>query len=91
MSDAGFKAVFAYRSNKELLIGLLNHLLPEDVVVRDIVEYCDREQQQDTVESKRAVLDLICRGNDGRQFVVEVQKKLYGDYFQRLVYYGAGV
>jgi len=40
MSDAGFKAVFAYRSNKELLIGLLNHLLPEGVVVRDIVEYC---------------------------------------------------
>jgi len=91
MSDAGFKAVFAYRSNKDLLIGLLNHLLPEDVVVKDIVEYCDREQQQDTVESKRAVLDLICRGDGGKQFIVEVQQEFYRDFFQRLVYYGSGV
>ncbi len=61
ISDAGFKAVFACRSNKELLIGLLNHLLPDGVVISDIIEYCDREQQQDTVNSKRGVLDLICR------------------------------
>lgn len=29
MTDSGFKAVFADKSNKELLIGLLNHVLTE--------------------------------------------------------------
>lgn len=89
-TDAGFKAVFADRSNKSLLISLLNHLLPDGVVVNDIVEYCDREQAQDTLVSKRTVLDLICKGDDGSQFIVEVQNNAYKDFFKRVVFYGAG-
>ncbi|MGM9736385.1 MAG: Rpn family recombination-promoting nuclease/putative transposase [Candidatus Cryptobacteroides sp.] len=89
-SDSGFKAVFMEKSNKDLLIGLLNHLLPDGVRVDDIVEYCDREQQQDTPVSKRTILDLICKGPDGSQYIVEVQRKFYDSYFERLVYYGAG-
>ena len=58
-TDDGFKAVFADRANKPLLIRLLNNLLPEGVIVKDIVEYCDREQCQDTILSKKTVLDLI--------------------------------
>ncbi|MCX4337436.1 MAG: PD-(D/E)XK nuclease family transposase [Bacteroidales bacterium] len=76
-TDAGFKAVFADRANKPLLIRLLNNLLPEGVIVKDIVEYCDREQCQDTILSKKTVLDLICRGDDGSQFIVEVQNRPY--------------
>ena len=76
-TDAGFKAVFADRGNKPLLIRLLNNLLPEGVIVKDIVEYCDREQCQDTILSKKTVLDLICRGDDGSQFIVEVQNRPY--------------
>lgn len=89
-SDAGFKAVFIDHSNKDLLIGLLNHLLPDGVKVENIVEYCDREQQQDTVFSKRAVLDLVCKGPYGTLYVVEIQKKCYKAFFERLEYYGAG-
>ncbi len=89
-TDAGFKAVFADRANKPLLIRLLNNLLPEGVIVKDIVEYCDREQCQDTIVSKKTVLDLICRGDDGSQFIVEVQNRPYNDFFKRVVFYGAG-
>lgn len=91
VSDAGFKAVFACRSNKELLIGLLNHLLPKGVIVSDIVEYCDREQLQDTVKSKKGFLDLICKDRNGAQFIVEVQDECYADFFKRVVYYASGV
>ncbi|MCM1502180.1 MAG: Rpn family recombination-promoting nuclease/putative transposase [Bacteroidales bacterium] len=90
ISDAGFKAVFACHSNRELLKELLNHLLPEEVTIDEIVEYCDREQPQDTVNSKRSLLDLICRGADGSHFIVEVQDEHYTDFFQRVVYYAAG-
>ncbi len=47
------------------------------MIVKDIVEYCDREQCQDTILSKKTVLDLICRGDDGSQFIVEVQNRPY--------------
>ena len=90
-SDAGFKAVFACRSNKALLIEFLNRLLPDGVVIRDILEYCDREQQKDTLASKKCVLDLICRGDDGSQFIVEVQDEYFPDFFKRVVFYAAGV
>ena len=40
----GFKAVYADKGNKPLLIHLLNLVLPVGVVVKDIVEYRDRER-----------------------------------------------
>lgn len=61
LSDAGFKAVYADPKNKNLLIDLLNELLPPPAYVEDIIEYCDREQLAETVDSKRPILDLICR------------------------------
>lgn len=91
VSDAGFKAVFACRANKNVLIGLLNHLLPEGVVVSDIVQYCDREQQKDTLNSKKGFLDLICKDEAGAQFIVEIQNERYEDFFKRVVYYASGV
>ena len=91
LSDEAFKAVYGKPQNKGVLIDLLNEILPEHARIDDIVEYCDREQQADTVESKRSSLDLICKGLDGSHFIVEVQRKFYKDYFERLVFYGAGV
>ncbi len=91
VSDAGFKAVFAYQPNKNLLIGFLNLLLPDGITVSDIVQYCDREQQKDTIQSKKGVLDLICKDEYGAQFIVEVQNEHYDDFFKRVVYYASGV
>ena len=48
MEDSGFKAVYGDVQNKPLLIHLLNLVLPEDVVVKDIVEYRDRERSAST-------------------------------------------
>lgn len=74
MADSGFKAVFADKENKKLLICLLNHLLPEDAKVNDIVSYEDRERSAMTIYGKKTSLDLICKGNDG-ELVQELHKK----------------
>lgn len=42
-SDVGFKAVFADRNNKDILIGVLNQILPPEARIEDIKEYSDRE------------------------------------------------
>ena len=88
--DTSFKAVFADKDNRLLLIGLLNRILPEGVHVADIVKYLDREQQPDTIAGKRTLLDLICEDDEGRRFLVEFQRAPEDDFFQRCVYYGAG-
>ena len=59
MRDSGFKAVYADRDNKQLLIELLNFFLPEDVRVSDIEAYLDREQDPEVESGKRTYLDLI--------------------------------
>ena len=89
--DAGFKAVFADRSNKELLIGLLNVLLPPEAKVEDIIEYLDRESVPEFLNSKTTRMDLVCRGEDKRTFIVEMQREPENAFFERCVYYGAGV
>ena len=90
LSDSGFKAVYADPANKHLLINLLNNVLPDDVRVSDIVEYRDREQQTDTIFSKKTILDLVCRDSAGNIFGIEVQKKVDKDFAKRCVYYASG-
>ena len=89
--DAGFKAVFADKSNKALLIGLLNVLLPPEARVKDIIEYLDRETGPDFLDGKSTRMDLVCRGEDSRTFIVEMQRRPENAFFERCVYYGAGV
>ena len=89
--DAGFKAVFADRGNKDLLIGLLNVLLPPEARVKDIMEYLDRETGPDFLDGKSTRMDLVCRGEDGRTFIVEMQREPENAFFERCVYYGSGV
>ena len=64
--DAGFKAVFADKGNKELLIGLLNVLLPPEARVGDILEYLDRETGPDFLGGKSTRMDLVCRSEERR-------------------------
>lgn len=77
LSDAGFKAVFGDKGNKEVLIGLLNVLLPEHRKVKDIT-YSTTEIEGLTMGMKRsgcpnafhAILlwNIVRRSLETRQF-----------------------
>ena len=90
-SDVGFKAVFADRNNKDILIGVLNMILPSEARIDDITEYSDREQRRDVPYGKKTVLDLVCRDKSGRTFVVEMQAAEEDNFFERCVYYASGL
>ncbi len=90
-SDVGFKAVFADRNNKDLLIGVLNQILPPEARIEDIKEYSDREQRRDVPYGKKTVLDLVCVNRDDRTFVVEMQASEEDFFFERCVYYASGL
>ena len=87
LSDSGFKAVYLDKSNKNLLIELLNCILPSEARVRDIESYEDRERDADVIGGKRTYLDLVCVGEDGRRFAVEIQKSEEAAFFERCIYY----
>ena len=90
-SDVGFKAVFADRNNKDILIGVLNQILPPEARIEDIKEYSDREQRRDVPYGKKTVLDLVCVDRGDRTFVVEMQASEEDFFFERCVYYASGL
>ena len=90
-SDVGFKAVFADKNNKDILIGVLNQILPPEARIEDIKEYSDREQRRDVPYGKKTVLDLVCVDKDDRTFIVEMQAAEEDYFFERCVYYASGL
>ena len=83
--------MLADRNNKDILIGVLNEILPPEARVEDIVEYSDREQRRDVVYGKKTVLDLVCVDQDRRTFIVEMQAAPEDRFFERCVYYASGL
>ena len=90
LTDSGFKAVFGEQRNREVLMELLNAFLPQDRHVRNI-EYSATELPGFTLSNKSVRLDLRCTGDDGRQFIVEVQCYRQSNLFRRCVLYASEV
>ena len=88
LSDAGFKAFFGDRRNKDVLIDLLNVVLPPHRRVQDL-SYMTTELPQFSPLSKGVRLDLRCSAHDGTVFIVEVQCYRQANFFRRCVLYAA--
>ena len=88
LTDAGFKAVFGDQRNKDVLIDLLNIILPYDRKVKDI-SYMTTELPQFSPSRKNVRLDLRCMGEDGTVFIVEMQCYRQSNFFKRCVLYAA--
>ena len=94
LTEADFKAVFGVEKNKDVLIGLLNVVLPEHRRVTDLA-YSTTEipgfTMSFTMSNKSVRLDLRCTGVDGTHFIVEMQCYRQLNFFSRCVEYAAKV
>ncbi len=88
LTDSGFKAVFGDQQNKQVLIDLLNAVLPAGRQVIDLT-YSTTELRPATLGRKTFVLDLRCEDVDGSIYVVELQKYGQEHFFKRCVAYAA--
>ena len=88
LTNSGFKAVFGDRDNKDVVMSVINALLPDGRQVSDI-EYCPTEHEGPLVSSKEFRYDFMCRDAAGTSFIVEVQ--CYPDryWFRRCVSYAS--
>ena len=90
LSNSGFKAVFGDRNNKDVVMSVINMLLPQGKRVTEI-EYAPTEHQGQLERNKEFRYDFMCRGDDGSFFIVEVQSNPEEFWFKRCVSYASRV
>lgn len=80
--------MFGDRANKDVVMSVINILLPEGKQVDDI-EYMPTELQGPMQESKEFQYDFMCTGTDGTGFIVEMQCYPDDFWFRRCVSYAS--
>ena len=89
LTNGGFKALFGDVNNKDVVISILNVLLPEHRQIA-YIDYMPTELQGPVVDqSKEFHYDFMCRDESGTFFIVELQKYWEDDWFKRCVSYAS--
>ena len=88
LTDFGFKHLFGNEPTKELLIDFLNELFRGRKIIKDLF-YNKNERPGPTSKSRKMIFDLTCTGQDGEQFIIEVQR-IHQQYFKdRAIFYSS--
>lgn len=73
LTDWGFKRLFGSEPNKDILKDFLNELFNGEKHITDI-SYKPTEHAGDHRDGRKAIFDLRCTGDNGEQFIVEMQR-----------------
>ncbi|MGM9767318.1 MAG: Rpn family recombination-promoting nuclease/putative transposase [Candidatus Cryptobacteroides sp.] len=90
VSDAGFKAVFCDKNNKDVVRDFINVILPPE---RRVVSFklMRTELPGKTDRSKTIRIDLRCVTVDGTEIIIEMQNYKQQHFFRRCLYYTSKV
>ena len=84
--DFAFKKIFGSEPNKDLLIAFLNEVFRGRKHIVDLV-YNKTEHPGDIKEEGAAIFDLLCTGDKGERFLIEVQRAKQGYFKERALFY----
>ncbi|OOQ56914.1 Rpn family recombination-promoting nuclease/putative transposase [Mucilaginibacter pedocola] len=84
--DFSFKKIFGTESNKDILIAFLNEIFKNRKHIVDLV-YNKNEHYGDTQNEGSAIFDLLCTGDKGERFVIELQRAKQGYFKERALFY----
>ena len=84
-NDIAFKWIFGQEANKDILIALLNELIPERRIT-DVSLFRDSNVPH-SKELKKGVFDVSCKTADGSYIDVEVQVRSQKSFADRCLYY----
>ena len=85
MVDWSFKRVFGTEVNKDILIEFLKVIFPQ-FAITDIT-YIPTEQLGIMEDDRKAIFDVLCTTEDGKTFLVEMQRGAQKHFFERALYY----
>lgn len=86
MLDLSFKKIFGTDPNKDLLIAFLNEIFKGRKCIVDLV-YNKNEHHGNNKEEGSAVFDLLCTGDKGEKFLIEVQHSRPLNFKKRAIFY----
>lgn len=84
--DFAFKYIFGKEAHKDLLIDFLNSLFEGRKVIRDLL-FCSTEQLGEDPGNRTVIYDLLCTGDQGERFLVEMQRSRQDFFGNRALYY----
>ena len=85
INDKVFKLVFSEPANKDILIALLNILIPGKNI-QDLT-YLDKEIHGFVFQDKSTIFDVYCETDSHEQFVVEMQARGQEHFADRMLVY----
>ncbi|MES2457613.1 MAG: PD-(D/E)XK nuclease family transposase, partial [Bacteroidota bacterium] len=84
--DFSFRKIFGSDPNKDMLIAFLNEIFKGRKHIVDLV-YNKNEHDGENKGEARAVFDLLCTGDQGERFIIEVQHTKPVNFKKRGIYY----
>jgi predicted transposase/invertase (TIGR01784 family) len=84
--DFAFKKIFGSEPNKDLLIAFLNEIFKGRKYIVDLT-YNKTEHPGDLKDEGAAIFDLLCTGDKGERFLIEVQRAKQEQFKQRALFY----
>lgn len=88
MIDIAFKHIFGSGGSKELLIHFLNQIMRGRKVITDL-SYSENEHPGETENEGGVAFDLLCRGEQGERFLIEVQRSKQKYFKERALFYAS--
>lgn len=87
MTDWGFKKLFGSDENREILLGFLQDLFPEQEIAD--IRYVNPERLGLTEDDRKSVFDVVCESIGGERFIIEMQKRDQMNIRKRGLYYSS--
>ena len=85
--DYAFKLIFGKPGNEDLLLKLVNAILPEKQISSVTIKNAEQKGLRPT--SRHAVFDIDCVTSNGEELTIEMQYKSQDDFNQRMVFYSS--
>jgi len=87
VTDFSFKKLFGTEANKRFLIRFLNCFVSKYTGEIVDVTFLPTEQYGLADTQRRVVFDILCVDQDGRQFIIEMQRANQPEFAERSIFY----
>jgi len=87
-NDLAFKKIFGTEKHKDILMHFLNDVLnPRDGIHILEVEFLNPIQDPEVLAKKQSIVDVLCKDQNGRQYIIEMQVAKAHGFESRAQYY----
>ncbi len=89
-NDVAFRRIFGTEKNKDILIHFINDILElRDGEIINEVTFLPTIQEPEIACKKESIVDVLCKDENGRQIIVEMQVSPREGFQKRALYYAS--